>query len=33
MDDFVNVIKKDPRVRIKINYMLDRLTDYRIIIK
>ena len=24
MDDFINVIKKDPRVRIKIKNMLDR---------
>ena len=24
MDDFINVIKKDPKVRIKINDMLDR---------
>ena len=24
MDDFINVIKKDPQVRIKINDMLDR---------
>ena len=24
MDDFVNVIKKDPKVRNKINVMLDR---------
>ena len=24
MDDFVNVINKDPEVRIKINDMLDR---------
>ena len=24
MDDFVNLIKKDPKVRIKINDMLDR---------
>ena len=24
MDDFVNVIKKDPKVRIEINDMLDR---------
>ena len=24
MDDFVNVIRKDPKVRVKINDMLDR---------
>ena len=24
MDDFINVIKKDPQIRIKINDMLDR---------
>ena len=24
MDDFINVIKKDPQVRIKINNVLDR---------
>ena len=24
MDDFINVIKKDPQVRIKVNNMLDR---------
>ena len=24
MDDFINVIEKDPQVRIKINDMLDR---------
>ena len=24
MDDFLNVIKKDPQVRIKVNDMLDR---------
>ena len=24
MDDFINVIRKDPKVRIKINDMLDR---------
>ena len=24
MDDFVNVLKKDPKVRNKINFMLDR---------
>ena len=24
MEDFINVIKKDPRIRIKINNMLDR---------
>ena len=24
MDDFINVIKKDSQIRVKINYMLDR---------
>ena len=24
MDDFVNIIRKDPKVRVKINDMLDR---------
>ena len=24
MDDFINVIKKDPQVRVKINVMLNR---------
>ena len=24
MDDFINVIRKDPKVRIKLNKMLDR---------
>ena len=24
MDDFINVIRKDPKVRVKINNMLDR---------
>ena len=29
MDDFVNVIEKDPQVRVKINDMLD-ITDYHL---
>ena len=24
MNEFINVIRKEPKVRIKINYMLDR---------